>query len=132
MRDKNGRFIKGNHVISEFKIGHIPWHKGLKGICLNTGRTHFKKGENLGQDHWNWKGDHVGYAGVHSWIEKILGKPFYCMNCDLISTSKKFQWHNLSGKYKRDINDWVRLCTKCHHKIENIANRGWITRRLHV
>ena len=27
-----------------FKKGMTPWNKGMKGICLNSGRTHFKKG----------------------------------------------------------------------------------------
>lgn len=27
-----------------FPKGNKPWNKGMKGICFNTGRTHFKKG----------------------------------------------------------------------------------------
>jgi len=29
-RDKLGRFVKGSHVKTEFKKGHIPWHKNKK------------------------------------------------------------------------------------------------------
>jgi len=25
-------------------------------------------------------------------------------------------WHNISGEYKRDVSDWIRLCAKCHKK----------------
>lgn len=75
MRDKLGRFIKGNKINLGkrnspetefkkghafmgnkeclFKKGHIPWSKG-KHIQLNTGRTHFKKGHII----WN-KGTHI-------------------------------------------------------------------------
>lgn len=31
-----------------FRKGHTPKHKGQKGLLLNTGRTHFKKGETVG------------------------------------------------------------------------------------
>lgn len=37
---------------SGFKKGHIPWSKSQKGVCLNTGRTHFKKGQKKTD---NWK-----------------------------------------------------------------------------
>ena len=33
---------------SRFKKGFIPWNKG-KHICLNTGRTHLKKGQTVGK-----------------------------------------------------------------------------------
>lgn len=35
----------------------------------------------------------------------------------------------LSGEYKRDINDWVRLCKKCHVAYDDSINKGWATRR---
>jgi len=60
-----------------------------------------------------WKGDSVGYYGVHRWIETIFGKPKFCEKCK--STKEKwYDWANISGEYKRDKNDWMRLCRKCH------------------
>jgi hypothetical protein len=39
------QFKKGQKVSGiPFKKGHVPANKGIKGICYNTGRTHFKKG----------------------------------------------------------------------------------------
>ena len=34
----------------------------------------------------------------------------YCNSED----KKKYEWANISRKYKRDLKDWIRLCTKCH------------------
>ena len=49
--------LKGIHLSpkSEFKKGIIPWSKGKKGVCMNTGRTHFKKGMPP-ELHNSWKG----------------------------------------------------------------------------
>ena len=38
-----------------FQKGGVSWNKGRRGVCLNTGRTHFKKGFTP----WN-KGKHPG------------------------------------------------------------------------
>ena len=63
----------------------------------------------------NWKGDSVGYFGLHLWIRRKLGKPTKCEHCGKDNLSgKKIHWANISGKYKREISDWIRLCAKCH------------------
>ena len=53
------------------------------------------------------------YRSVHYWIESVLGKPMVCTKCQT-QVSKRFNWANISGEYKRDITDWIRLCAKCH------------------
>ncbi len=62
----------------------------------------------------NWKGDNVGITALHNWVERNLGKPSKCEHCKT-TTANKFEWANKSQKYKRDLKDWIRLCTKCHH-----------------
>lgn len=40
--------IKGRIYLNPrggFKSGMTPWNKGMVGVCFNTGRTHFKKGQ---------------------------------------------------------------------------------------
>ena len=60
-----------------------------------------------------WKGNNVGKSALHTWVEKHLGKPKVCEFCKT-KTAKKYEWSNKSQKYLRDLNDWQRLCTKCH------------------
>lgn len=104
------------------------WSEMKKGKHFSPA-TEFKKGDNAGENHPLWKGDDVKYGAVHSWIYRHFGKPNKCEECGKIAYKNKMHWANISGKYKRDRSDWKRLCTSCHYKMDDIANRGWITRR---
>ena len=106
------------------KRGKPTWasvhHK--KGMTTNTGRTHFERGDpNIsGENHRNWKGDDVGYSGVHVWVKKQLGKAFWCTFC---FSMVNVEWANISHEYKRDLCDWLQLCRKCHIKFDRES--GW-------
>jgi len=91
---------KGKINSGLFKKGMIPWNKGENGKYLS-----------------HWKGDDVGYDALHEWVERKLGKNKKCDLCGTI-IAKRFDWSNKSGKYKRDLNDWQRLCVKCHIKYD--------------
>ena len=30
----------------------------------------------------------------------------------------RYHWANVSGKYLRDISDWIQLCVKCHKQFD--------------
>lgn len=62
-----------------------------------------------------WKGDKVGYRGLHMWIRRERGNPTFCTHCPSI---KNLEWANISGEYKHDIADWLELCRKCHRKYD--------------
>ena len=69
----------------------------------------------IGNDHPLWKGNNVGYRALHRWVEGQLGKPDKCQNClsDNL-TGRQIHWSNVSHEYKREVDDWQRLCAKCH------------------
>ncbi len=68
-----------------------------------------------------WKGDDVKYSGLHKFIASRLGKPKECWKCHrIIENSKMIHWANKSGEYKRDLDDWLRLCYWCHRKYDGI------------
>lgn len=57
----------------------------------------------------------VTYNGIHKWITARLGRPKscrFCLKTDL--GHRQYHWANISDLYKRDLDDWVRLCVKCH------------------
>ena len=106
-----------------FVKGGTPWNKGKAGT-YHTNYCYWA-GKKLSKEHvkkisdWHkknkmfWKGDDVGYHGVHKWIQKELGKASKCELCDG-SRSKNYQWSNKDHKYKRDVNDYWQLCSSCH------------------
>lgn|SRR3990167_9737156 len=107
MRNEKGQFIKGNR----------PWTKDKK----------FP--EKSGKNHFAWKGQKASYNAIHHWIQRQLGTPKQCEKCGKNNLSGKFiNWANKSGKYIRNINDWIRLCRKCHHKFDNISIKMWKVR----
>ena len=64
----------------------------------------------------NWKGDLVGYAGLHDWVKDHIGnKPLLCERCN---TKRALDLANKSGTYLRDLNDWWWLCRRCHMELD--------------
>ena len=99
---------------TRFKKGQNAWNKDTKGLTVANNGS-FKKGRYADERHPFWKGDEVGYSALHSWVKRKLGEPKKCEMCGLVG-NRKFEWANKSGKYKRDLKDWLRLCTPCDRK----------------
>ena len=118
VRDSKGRFKKGE----------LPWNAGKKGWTKGT-TAGFQKGnknpvKNLKILNKIKKTlskrckrrtiyDARTTSIIHRRVEKVLRKPKICENCGVIGKGK-YDWANLSGLYKDDINDYIRLCISCH------------------
>ena len=83
-------------------------------------RVHLTVNQN-GSNNPNWKGANAGYGAVHRWVEKQLGTPQICWNCDAEKKSR-YYWANIDGIYKRGLEHWMRLCAKCHAKFDGLEN----------
>jgi len=80
------------------------------------------RGRNSGSSSPFWVGDKVKYRGLHNWVERTLGKPDSCEHCPRKGLSgHQIHWANKSGRYLRDVSDWIRLCAKCHSKYDNVS-----------
>lgn len=95
----------------EFKPGHRA-----------SPETEFKPGN---VPH-NWKGDSVGYDALHSWVSRHYGRPDTCEECG--RTGAPIDWANRSGEYRRDRDDWLALCKRCHKAHDSGPNYGNSTR----
>ena len=66
-----------------------------------------------------WKGMNAGYVAKHLWIIKNFGKASRCENPHCKSENpKRYEWANISGKYKRGVSDYMQLCPSCHRKMD--------------
>jgi len=108
-------FKKGQHasLITEFKKGVPNANKGGYKLSLET-RKRISEGHK-GEKSYQWKGNNVGYENLHKWVNKTKGKPTKCVKCHT-KKAKRYVWANISGKYKRNINDWHELCNSCNLK----------------
>lgn len=117
---KKSRFLKPCKICSKLftTSAHIEsLGKGkFCGVeCLRKYNSiHFKEKFKNELMHPRWKGETVGYFGVHDWITKHFGQPTKCEHCGLDDPQRKYHWANLSQKYVRDIKDWIRMCVSCH------------------
>ncbi len=66
-----------------------------------------------------WEGDNVGYFPLHNWVRRHKLKPKFCERC---GKNKPYDLANISGKYKRDINDFEWICRKCHMENDGRIN----------
>jgi len=96
MRDKLGRFVKGNQ-------------------------------QPKGSAHPQWV-EKCTYNTAHWWINTHFKRPKECEHCGT-TTAKKYEWANISKKYKRVRSDWLNLCCSCHRKYDNSVAKTWATRR---
>jgi hypothetical protein len=88
---------------SWFKLGAEPLHKFPKGV-----RPH------------NFKAEGFGYHSLHDWVARHKGKATKCEKC---KNTINVQWANKSWEYKRELDDWLELCYRCHRKYDRAG--GW-------
>jgi len=101
------------------------WNKDTRGlqVAWNKGKKY-----ELNERHSLWKGGEASLTAKHEWVKRRLGKPSKCDHCG--TTEKRmYHWANISNKYKRSLDDWIRLCVPCHKNfdLEKIKkNKQWI------
>src|SRR3990167_10822947 len=72
-----------------------------------------------GEKSYMWKGDKAGYFAIHVWLRKKYGSANKCEQCKR-KNAPKYEWANISKKYKRDILDYIQLCTSCHNYYDRV------------
>ena len=87
-------------------------------------QTWFKDGHKglEGEKNPEWKGDDAGYRALHSWAYRRLVRPKNCVKCEKPNKTldtktgprQYLQLANVSGEYKRSLDDWMFLCPSCH------------------
>ena len=98
--------------ISEARKGKPTWMKG-KHHTEETRRkiSEERKGKYCGKKNISWKGDNASYSALHTWVHKHKPQSATCEHCHKV---KPLEAANISGKYLRDVNDYLWLCPRCH------------------
>lgn len=143
MRNLKGQFIRGSNgwkgrkhseeTKKKISLNHkrpflgkklsektrLKMSNGRKGMVFsqehksNLSKSHV--GKYTGNKSPNWKGDQVGYVAMHYWVVRWKGKPEICENCGKSGLKgHKIHWANIDHKYRRVLEDYIRLCVKCH------------------
>jgi predicted RNA-binding Zn-ribbon protein involved in translation (DUF1610 family) len=71
-----------------------------------------------------WKGENARYGSKHAWMRRKFGTPSKCELCGT-EDAAKYEWHNVNGEYRREREDWQRLCVSCHRKITFEGLEPW-------
>jgi len=88
-----------------FGIAHAKRMKKEMSLLVKT---------EVGAKNRNWKDD-ISYGALHQWIRRHLPKTLKCEKCNkIVKSSKYIHWVNKSGKYLRNLKDWIRLSVSCH------------------
>ena len=131
MRKHNGENVNCLICNKEFYVNAYRIKTGRNKHCSikcaglsKKGKPSWNKGKinhwMLGEKNHRWRGDKVGYYGLHTWVQRQLGKALKCQNCGNI---EKVEWANKNHKYERNLEDWIQLCYKCHRKYD--SKTGW-------
>jgi hypothetical protein len=94
--------------ISSSLIGHPGASKGMHHSDEAKEKISQK---NSNEKHGQWKGNEVSYRSLHEWIVNHKPKVDACARC---GSNKPLEISNISGEYKRDIDDYEWLCRRCH------------------
>lgn len=94
----------------KFVKGQEAWNKGLPPEQQpQWGKT--REGM-WGEDNPEWKGNNCSHEAHHQWLYRKLGKARECEYCGF---EGRCHWANTNNHiYRKDINDYVSLCPKCH------------------
>ena len=72
-----------------------------------------------GEKAYQWKGKNASYIAKHAWLYRKFGQPETCEHCGKTGLKGKFiHWANKDHKYRRRLEDWMRLCHSCHYKYD--------------
>jgi hypothetical protein len=116
---------KGKKVSETTKTKMGLAHKGLntwtKGTKMSKETKDKIRVKMSGDKCHKWKGDSAGYRSFHHWMNNHYGKPTTCEHCQTGNlTGHRIHWATKTKELKRERENWLRLCVKCHKLFDKI------------
>jgi hypothetical protein len=114
---------------------HPNWKGGIKNKCIDCGKEiyHGQKRcfecyhkTHTGKNSPVYKEKPTNYAHLHIVVKREKGEPTKCEHCGKPTFKRSngscgIELANKTGKYLRDVSDWIYLCHRCH-RIYDIKN----------
>ena len=103
----------------------LGYKKSHGSYWTEESRKKFRK-STVGENHWAWK-ENPSYHTLHRWVAQNKGRPKKCKECGLNDEKRTYDWANIDHTYKRDLDDFIRLCRSCHRKHDyknNLSKRA--------
>ncbi len=57
------------------------------------------------------------YLAAHEWRRANMRAAIRCEFCKN-KDKKRYEWANISREYKKEVSDWIQLCTQCHKQYD--------------
>lgn len=90
----------------------------LKMSLSNKGRIPWNKGTKTDRRAINYLGESASKGAKHKWFYQKYGIPDKCEKCGVERKDKLIEWSNIDHKYRRNLEDWRKLCRSCHRKYD--------------
>ncbi len=116
-RPKTGHAVSCNFCKKEFYAAGWQLKDGKGKYCNKKCLANQQKIDYKAEGSPTWKGDKVGYGGLHERIRIIKGRPYFC-SLNLSHKAKRYQWANISGLYLKNADDFISLCPSCHKNFD--------------
>ena len=95
---------------------HVSYLKKSLGLSRPDSVTReLTRKSKLGRLNPNWVEGRINIFALHQYIRRNLKCPDVCQHC---KQRKRLDLANKSGNYKRDFDDWLWLCRKCHMTLD--------------
>ena len=58
-----------------------------------------------------------GYGGKHNWVRTNFADPGSCETC---GSQRYLDWASIEHTYTQNREDWLRLCRRCHQRLDAV------------
>lgn len=85
-----------------------------------------------GPDNPAYDAENINIVGLHGWIRRHKTRTGTCQKCGAKpprrngrngSTRAGTEFANISGEYRRDVDDYIELCNSCHQKMDGTGRK---------
>jgi len=105
----------GAEVRGRFQRGH-NWRLDRSLLSAAIAK---RNAQRSGELHPRWLGDAVDYKQLHKWVSRRRERTGTCEQCGTVPVPRAdgragTDWANVSGEYRRELDDYRELCHACN------------------